>query len=177
VKIFSKTKYDLKGCYLDISRTIIIGNSGSGKSWLAERLAKNNGGACIDLDSVNWLGSGYNRARERSEAIELTKAAASQERWVIEGIYGWLVDEVMSRATALIWLRLSEEECLTNIKSRGRRGNASEQSFADLLEWADTYRIRTGSSAFNAHQRIFDGFPGQKIILLNRDEVVALANS
>lgn len=162
---------------MDISRTIIIGNSGSGKSWLAERLTEKNGGVYVDLDSIYWLGSGYNQARERSQAIKLTKAAASQEQWVIEGIYGWLVGEVMTNATALIWLCLSEDECVANIKYRGRRGNASEQSFADLLEWAQTYQTRTGSSSFNSHQRIFDDFPGAKLSLQNRDEVVALVNA
>lgn len=162
---------------MDISRTIIIGNSGSGKSWLAERLAKKYGGAYVDLDSIHWLGGGYNQARERSQAVELAKAAASQERWVIEGIYGWLVREIVTSATALIWLRLSEKECLDNIQCRGRRGNASEQSFADLLEWANTYRVRTGSSSFNAHQRIFDDFSGSKLSLQTRGEIVALVNS
>lgn len=158
------------------SRILIIGNSGSGKSWLAERLAQKYAGHHLDLDSVNWLESGYNEARERSEAIALTKSAASKENWVIEGIYGWLAREIATRATDLIWLCFDEQECMENIQRRGRRGNASEQSFSELLNWAHTYRLRTGSSSFSAHQEIFNDFHGARYLFKNRGEVATFLN-
>ncbi|TDY84972.1 UNVERIFIED_ORG: adenylate kinase family enzyme [Herbaspirillum seropedicae] len=155
----------------DFLRILIIGNSGAGKSWLADRLAEKYGSPHIDLDSLHWLGAGYNEARERSEAIALVKSAASQARWTIEGIYGWLVSEIAANATALIWLCPDEEACIKNIQQRGRRGNASEQSFSDLLDWAKTYRLRTGSSSFGVHQRIFEDFAGTKYLFRERIEV------
>jgi adenylate kinase family enzyme len=159
---------------MDFSRTIIIGNSGAGKSWLAQQLAQRAGIPCIELDRINWLADGYNQARERSAAITLLKAAAAQEQWMIEGIYGWLVQEVIASATTLLWLCPSEAECVANIRSRGPRGNASEQSFAELLDWAATYRMRTGSSSFQAHQAMFHAFSGAKRELQHRSELVAL---
>jgi adenylate kinase family enzyme len=159
---------------MDFSRTIIIGNSGAGKSWLAEQLAQAAGIACIELDRINWLADGYNQARERSAAIALLKESTAQEKWIIEGIYGWLVQEVISSATTLLWLCPSEAECVANIRSRGPRGNASEQSFAELLDWAATYRIRSGSSSFQAHQAMFHAFSGSRRVLQNREDVQAL---
>jgi len=160
---------------MDISRTIIIGNSGSGKSWLAARLAAKLGCPHIDLDAIHWLAEGYNQARDRSAAIALTRSAAAQDKWIIEGIYGWLACEALSNATSLIWLRLSEQECIANIQSRGRRGNASTQSFSDLQDWAATYRTRTGSSSYIAHQGFFDDFSGAKLSLQDRREIAEFA--
>lgn len=157
---------------MNLSRTIVIGNSGSGKSWLAENLARKMDCPGIDLDTIHWMGNGYGLARDRSDAIELTRSAATGEKWIIEGIYGWLVREIITHATALIWLRLDEEECIANIQHRGRRGLASEESFGELLDWTAAYRSRTGSSSFSAHQDIFDGFSGSKQCLKNRNEVI-----
>ncbi len=167
----SKPIFIPRGKRMDFLRTLIIGNSGAGKSWLADRLAKKYGSPHVDLDSLHWLGTGYNEARERSETIALVKSAASQDQWVIEGIYGWLVSEIAANATALIWLCPDEVECITNIRQRGRRGNASEQSFSELLDWAKTYRQRTGSSSFSVHQRIFEEFAGTRYLFRERTEI------
>ncbi|QJQ02344.1 adenylate kinase [Herbaspirillum rubrisubalbicans Os34] len=161
---------------MDFLRTLIIGNSGAGKSWLADRLAEQYGSPHIDLDSLHWLGIGYNVPRERSETIALVKSAALQDQWIIEGIYGWLITEIAANATTLVWLCPDEEECVKNIQQRGRRGNASEQSFSELLDWAKTYRTRTGSSSFSAHQRIFEEFSGNKYVFRVRAEISRFLN-
>jgi nicotinamide riboside kinase len=35
-------------------RNVIVGNSGSGKSWLVVRLAQAIKGTAIDLDAIHW---------------------------------------------------------------------------------------------------------------------------
>ena len=42
---------------------------------------------------MHWEPGGYNVARNRKDAIALTRDAAASDRWVIEGIYGWLARE------------------------------------------------------------------------------------
>ena len=38
----------------DFSRTLVVGNSGSGKSWLSVQRAKAIGTHAIDLDTIHW---------------------------------------------------------------------------------------------------------------------------
>jgi adenylate kinase family enzyme len=56
-------------------RTVIIGNSGSGKSVFAERLAALNYVPVIDLDFLHWLDDGYRIKREEEVAKCLVRDA------------------------------------------------------------------------------------------------------
>src|SRR5712691_9317789 len=85
-------------------RTVIIGNSGAGKSALAESLAALILVPVIDLDLLNWEGDSYGRKRDEDAARRMTLEVSAQPLWIIEGVYGWLVEVALPRATALIWL-------------------------------------------------------------------------
>ncbi|CAB3806700.1 adenylate kinase [Paraburkholderia fynbosensis] len=160
---------------MNLAKTLVIGNSGSGKSWLSEQLAESLGCAWLDLDLLHWEPGGYNVARKREDVLALAREAASADFWIIEGIYGWIVSELLSTATALIWVRIDESECVANIEQRGIRRGACAQSFAELLQWAKSYRARSGSSSYAAHDAIFRSFARAKHCLQTRDEVTAFA--
>ncbi|MFU2327090.1 adenylate kinase [Pseudomonas sp. NFX98] len=150
---------------MNLTRTLIIGNSGSGKSWLAQRLAEHLQVPWTDLDQIHWLSDEHSIPRPRAEALGIARIAADEPRWVIEGVYGWIVSEVIHRATALIWISVEDEVCVANIRQRETK---DDERLIALLEWAGSYRMRDGSSGFVAHQRLFEGFTGSKVQLLNR---------
>lgn len=47
-------------------KIVIIGNSGSGKTWLAKKLATNTT-EIIHLDDLFWLPGGFDRKRSKEE--------------------------------------------------------------------------------------------------------------
>ncbi|MGY2185266.1 topology modulation protein [compost metagenome] len=150
---------------MDLTRTLIIGNSGSGKSWLAQRLAEQLQVPWTDLDRIHWLSDEHSISRPRAEALGMARIAADEPSWVIEGVYGWIVSEVIHRATALVWLSVEDEVCVANIRQRETK---DDERLISLLEWAGSYRTRDGSSGFAAHRRLFEGFTGSKVQLLDR---------
>jgi adenylate kinase family enzyme len=154
-------------------RTVIIGNSGSGKSTLAGSLAALANVPAIDLDVLRWEGEGYSVKRDRAVARAMVHDAAAQPRWVIEGVYGWLAEVAVRRATALIWLDLPWSVCRASLLARERRGG-SEAAFAELMRWAEAYRERQTSSSFSGHLQLYESFPRPKRRLREREEAHAL---
>ncbi len=86
------------------TRWVVIGNSGSGKSTLAECLGTALSVPVHDLDLVHWHPDGVKR--DEDEARERVAGIAASDAWIIEGVYGWLSQVALARATLLIWLDL-----------------------------------------------------------------------
>ena len=97
-------------------RWIVIGKRGSGKSTLAERVGEDLHLPVFDLGLVHWLLNGGKRdeADFRARVAEL----AAGTDWVMEGVYGWLAQAGLARATTLIWLDLSWEGCRDGLLAR-----------------------------------------------------------
>jgi energy-coupling factor transporter ATP-binding protein EcfA2 len=152
-------------------RTLILGNSGSGKSRLSKRLAATLETDVIDLDGFHWEPGSYGRARDKGVCLEMTRQSASRPRWVIEGVYGWLALEVVSNATALILIDIPVNECIANLRQRGLRGGGDEAAFRALIAWAADYPYRQTSSSRAGHERIFGRFPHRKLRISSREEM------
>ena len=85
-------------------RVAVFGTTGSGKSWLAERLAARHGLRLVELDSLYW-------GRDWQPApLELFRHRVEREirdgDWIVVGIYGQVRDLTWRAADTLIWLDL-----------------------------------------------------------------------
>ena len=162
----------------DLQRVLIIGNSGSGKSWLARQLAEKFAIPATDLDNLNWEPGGYVKARAKEAVLKDALTIASDARWIMEGVYGWIADNVLPYATHIIWLTPAPAECVENIKARGVRNNGSAADFAALLEWSAAYETRAGSSSYQGHLAVFaKASSAQSIRLSSRDEMMSFLSA
>jgi adenylate kinase family enzyme len=155
----------------DLRRTLMIGNAGSGKTWLAGQLAALSGLPVIHLDDLRWTPGQYGKPRDNQLVMDEVARAAEAEAWLMEGVFGWLAKVAIGRATQLIWLDLPEDECLANVRARGIQGGGSDADFEALLTWVGEYRLRDNSSCFAAHLQLFEAFEGAKARLMGRNEM------
>ncbi|MEK7467388.1 MAG: adenylate kinase [Planctomycetota bacterium] len=158
----------------DFLRTVILGNGGSGKSWLSEQLAGLVGAAVTDLDLIHWVPGGYDTRRDPATAVAMVRDLAAGDRWIIEGVYGWLAQEAIPRASALIFLDIPDDQCVANVKSRGLRRGGDETALADLVQWVSEYRVRRNANSFSAHEQLFETFARLKCRLKSREDMGAL---
>ncbi|MFB9952802.1 AAA family ATPase [Rhizobium puerariae] len=157
-----------------LRRILIMGNGGSGKTWLARRLAARLGLEAVHFDDIYWQPGRYGIARDKPVVIGEVERLAEADAWLMEGVYGWLINAILSRASLLLWLDLSEEECVANVRSRGIQGGESRESFDGLVRWVSGYRARKDNwSSFDAHRKLFDDHDGAKFRFESREEIVA----
>ena len=150
-------------------RTVIIGNSGCGKSTLAEAIANLANIPAIDLDRLHWEDGSYGRKRDEDVARQSVLDISAQPRWIIEGVFGWLAEMALPRATSLIWLDLPWSVCRDGLL----RG-ATDHDAAELMNWAEAYWTRQTPSSFAGHLGMFDAFSGTKLRLESREQIARL---
>lgn len=118
-----------------VQRIAIVGSSGSGKTWLATRLAAVLGRAHVELDAIhNGPGWAAASAEEMRAKLDLLRPASGA--WVADGNYeskgGGLVRE---RADAIIWLDLSRRVVMSQlIRRTARRALLRERLWNDNRE-------------------------------------------
>jgi adenylate kinase family enzyme len=151
-------------------RILVFGNSGSGKSTYARALARRHGLVHLDLDDIVWEpGKIAVRRAEAAIAASLAAFLDENERWVIEGCYGDLVEAAAPRASELVFLNPGREACLANNRRRPwephKYASPVEQDamLEALQAWVVAYYTRTDACSYREHRRIFDAHPGAKV--------------
>lgn len=152
-----------------MNKVIIFGNSGSGKSTYAKRLAKEFGLAHLDLDTVAWQDT---MPPERLTIVESSKRIArflsQNNKWVIEGCYADLLELLLPNVQQVIYLNLSIESCIENARNRPWEPHKYESKEAQdanlemLIAWIAQYENREDSFSHSAHLNLYKSFTGEK---------------
>jgi hypothetical protein len=101
-------------------RICILGPSNSGKSTLAQAIARKRRLAVVHLDLLYHLPDTDWEVRPTDEFVALHNAAITGERWVIDGNYSMCMPQRFLRATGLILLDVSIPVSLFRQKSCAR---------------------------------------------------------
>jgi adenylate kinase family enzyme len=158
-------------------RTVIIGNSGSGKSHLAKSLSLLHSSPVIHLDQIFWMPGGFNEKKSKDEMIREVEQKRQDNFWIVEGVFGELAELFLPRAQTLIYLDMDWATCQNALKLRGSESSRqldpvkAEENFGKLLLWAEQYWTRTNLCSHAGHLRLFSDFTGHKLKFISRAEV------
>ena len=128
----------------------IIGGSGSGKSYLAEKLSKEYGIPHFDLDDIQWdnRSDTYGCRRDPEERKALLDGLLRKDDWIIEGVYYAWCRQCFADADKIYLLNVPRYKYRYRIIRRFiRRKLGIEKgkketfrSLSELLKWADQYQ-------------------------------------
>ena len=158
----------------EFARTAVIGNTASGKSWLALRLGARFSLPVTHLDAIRWIDGDFARRQTVAQATATTCAIAQRQRWVIEGVYGWLIRPIIGRVTCLIWIDIPWHESRANLFAR-ETARGADGNFDELEAWSRAYWSRDTGSSHAAHLSLFTDFDGPKLRLSSMAATTAFA--
>lgn len=156
----------------------IFGCSGSGKTWLANKLSEEYGLLHYDLDNIFWDNTkgSYGIRMPVEKRSELLRDMLKQDSWIIEGVYyAWLC-ESFEQADKIIVLDIRPRVYKYRIIRRflrrklGIEGGKKEtlKSLSELLKWTDHFRSTNYPEALNSMQPYRD-----KIVRLTSKKAIA----
>ena len=160
-----------------MSRIVIFGNSGSGKTSLAKRLSGQAGCPRLDLDSIAWKESNP----PVREELGMSHAAIDEfidqnPDWIVEGCYASLVAHAAKHADQMIFLNPGVDTCVSNCRSRPwepekyQSIEAQDENLDMLIEWVKSYETREDEFSLHEHRKLFNGFDGPKCEIRSNDE-------
>jgi adenylate kinase family enzyme len=138
-------------------RLVIVGDSCSGKTTLAEHLAERMACPFIELDALYWK-PGWTPSEIPPFRIRV-KEATEAHSWVLAGNYDSVRDITWSRAETIIWLDFPLRITLPRIVARSYRrwrdnellwGTNRERFFSQFMVWDPSQSLL----AWNVRHRV-----------------------
>ena len=128
----------------------IIGSSGTGKTYLAERLSNKYNIPHYDLDNIYWDNSSekYGIKTEIEKRDKLLQSILKKDSWIIEGIYYKWLEQSFKNADIIYVLDLPKYiykfRIIKRFIKRKLKLEAGKKetlkSLSDLLKWADKFQ-------------------------------------
>ena len=144
----------------EYKRIILVGSGGSGKSWLAKRLANITGYKMIHLDCEFWQPNWTKTPKE--EWIEKQNGFIKEEKWIIDGNYNSSMELRFAAADLVIFLDINRFICMWSaLKRHGKKrsdlpGYLEEKmnlEFIDFLKWIWSFKKAGKKRILDLHEK------------------------
>ena len=97
-------------------KILVIGSSGSGKSYFSKRLGEQLGIEVIHLDRLYWLPNWTEPSKEDWRAT--VEKILESDQWIIDGNFGGTMEMRVAAADTIIFIDLSRVLCLWRVIKR-----------------------------------------------------------
>lgn len=128
----------------DMKKVMIIGCSGSGKSYFARKLRDRTGLSLYHLDNIWWRSDGTNI--ERSEFDSILGELLDRDEWIIDGNYQRTMEWRINACDTVFFFDLPTAACLEGIRVRKGKvrsdmawKSAPENDDAEFVEFIKSY--------------------------------------
>lgn len=102
----------------NFKRILIIGSAGSGKTVLANELAKQLKINVVHLDKIYWNSNWHKK--DEVTCSNLTKDIIKDDEWILDGNYIQTLDQRLEKADLVIFLKINRFKCIKSLFKRRR---------------------------------------------------------
>jgi len=159
-----------------LRKVLIFGNSGCGKTTLANKIVEEDKIAHLDLDSIAWLPTNPpQREALKNSKSNIEQFIRSNDGWVIEGCYSDLIELALAKANEVIFVNLNVEQCIANARNRPwephkyKSKEEQDNNLEMLLDWIKQYYNRKDVFSFSSHLKLFENFNGEKTMFTTNE--------
>jgi ribosomal-protein-alanine N-acetyltransferase len=155
-------------------KAVLFGNGGAGKSTLAKRLLARERArdqsrpiAVLALDEIAWNPGVVRKPLVESLAL-LDDFMARHDEWIVEGVYGDLLEAVLPHCDELHFLNPGVDVCVAHCYSRPWESDkfvtreAQDAMLENLVDWVKQYPHRDDEFGLQRHRALFEAFKGKK---------------
>lgn len=132
-------------------KIVILGSAGSGKTTLANYIAKKTGIEVVHLDKVFWLPNWEVRPKE--DWTSIMEELVQKESWIMDGNYINTLKTRLENADLVIMLDIKTSICVLSVIYRTFIGHfkrrkdlsdgckdAFDEKFKDFIEWTKMFK-------------------------------------
>jgi adenylate kinase family enzyme len=164
-----------------LSRVVVQGTSGSGKTTVSAALAHTLGVACLELDGLyqqrDWTPLEVEEFRARVASF------VDQPRWIVDGNYSHVRDILWPKATTILFIDLPRRVVITRvikrtmlrIVKREELWNGNRESWRNALSRDPMRNIILWS--WNSHSRYHDDVPNAAREFVGSERVIVLTSA
>jgi len=153
-----------------MKRILIIGNGGSGKTYLSHELSRYLEVEPISTDSMLWKNNGYEEKKSPIQRFKEVAEILGRNTWIVEGYLGKLIEPFAKVADLIVFLDFPWSVCERRIKERECLGQ-TENSLQRLIAGCSTYYERTDKNSRHFHLELCRKNEGLKSILKDQESV------
>ena len=132
-------------------RIIIIGNNGSGKSYLCEKLSKITNLPAVHLDAEYWRPNWEQPSKDEWEKRQIELIA--KDKWIIDGNHTNTLELRFKAAEAIIFLDINRPTCLFSVLKRHGKKRCDLPQFLEEKIDKDFFRFLKGLWSFSKTRR------------------------
>ena len=157
------------------NKIYILGTSGSGKSFLAEKLSNYLKIPCYDLDDIFWYKKYTKKRNIEKRREKLKQLIKAKKKWIIEGVYTDWSEQAIKKADLIIWMSTPGHILSWRIFKRylKRRGEKDEtlRDCIKLIGYARGYRKHPSSTGYESHKKVIKNHKKEVVVLKSNRQV------